>query len=80
MYRVLPTWGATEAFIPEDADILIENTETGSTIARHNLKIIDTLFESTAHLIGAKNREYSTVKKARIENLIKLLNKAAESK
>jgi ATP phosphoribosyltransferase len=79
MYRVLPTWGATEAFIPEDADILIENTETGSTIARHNLKIIDTLFESTAHLIGAKNREYSAVKKARIENLIKLLNKAAES-
>jgi ATP phosphoribosyltransferase len=80
MYRVLPTWGATEAFIPEDADILIENTETGSTIARHNLKIIDTLFESTAHLIGAKNREYSAVKQARITNIIKLLSKAAESK
>ena len=76
MYRVLPTWGATEAFLPEDADLLIENTETGSTIARHNLKIIDTLFESTAHLIGAKNRKYSTVKKARIENIIKLLSKA----
>jgi ATP phosphoribosyltransferase len=80
MYRVLPTWGATEAFIPEDADILIENTETGSTIARHNLKIIDTLFESTAHLIGAKNREYSHIKQARIENIIKLLSTAAESK
>jgi ATP phosphoribosyltransferase len=80
MYRVLPTWGATEAFIPEDADILIENTETGSTIPRHNLKIIDTLFESTAHLIGAKNREHSAVKKARIEKLVKLLSTAAESK
>jgi ATP phosphoribosyltransferase len=80
MYRVLPTWGATEAFIPEDADLLIENTETGSTIARHNLKIIDTLFESTAHLIGAKNRNYSAVKKARIVNIIKLLSKAVESK
>jgi ATP phosphoribosyltransferase len=77
MYRILPTWGATEAFIPEDADLLIENTETGSTIARHNLKIIDTLFESTAHLIGAKNREYSATKKARIDNIIKLLSKAA---
>ena len=51
-YRVIPTWGATEAFLPEDADLLIENTETGRTIARHNLKIIDTLFESTACLIG----------------------------
>ena len=80
MYRILPTWGATEAFIPEDADLLIENTETGSTIARHNLKIIDTLFESTAHLIGAKNREYSATKKARIANIIKVLSKAAESK
>jgi len=77
MYRVLPTWGATEAFIPEDADLLIENTETGSTIARHNLKIIDTLFESTAHLIGAKSKDYSAVKKARIDNIVKLLSKAA---
>ena len=77
MYRIIPTWGATEAFLPEDADLLIENTETGSTIARHNLKIIDTLFESTAHLIGAKNRKYSPIKKARIENIIKLLSKAA---
>jgi ATP phosphoribosyltransferase len=29
MYRVIPTWGATEAFLPEDADLLIENTQTG---------------------------------------------------
>jgi ATP phosphoribosyltransferase len=76
MYRIIPTWGATEAFLPEDADLLIENTETGSTIARHNLKIIDTLFESTAHLIGAKNRRYSLIKQARIDKIIKLLSKA----
>ena len=75
MYRIIPTWGATEAFLPEDADLLIENTETGSTIARHNLKIIDTLFESTAHLIGAKNGKYSPIKRARIDKIIKLLSK-----
>ncbi len=55
-YRIIPTWGATEAFIPEDADILIENTETGGTIARHNLKIVDTLFISTACVIGRKGQ------------------------
>jgi len=54
MYRVVPTWGATEAFLPDDADVLIENTETGGTLKRHNLKIIDTLFESTAWLIVGK--------------------------
>jgi len=51
-YKVIPTWGATEAFLPEDADLLIENTQTGRTLAKHGLKIIDTLFESSACLIG----------------------------
>jgi ATP phosphoribosyltransferase len=53
-YKVIPTWGATEALIPEDADMLIENTQTGKTLAAHNLKIIDVLFYSTAYLIGNK--------------------------
>ncbi len=73
MYRIIPTWGATEAFLPEDADLLIENTETGGTIARHNLKIIDTLFESTARLIGIKDGRNSSVKQERINSLVKLL-------
>jgi ATP phosphoribosyltransferase len=71
-YRVIPTWGATEAFLPEDADMLIENTETGRTIARHSLKIIDTLFESTACLIG-NAVEVSGVKKERLNNLVNKL-------
>jgi len=77
MYRVIPTWGATEAFLPEDADLLIENTETGRTIARHNLRIIDTLFESTACLIGAKNGKFSTAKGERIKSIIETLRTAA---
>jgi len=75
MYRIIPTWGATEAFLPEDADLLIENTETGGTIARHNLKIIDTLFESTAHFIGL-GLKFSPKKQARIDNLVKLFTNA----
>jgi ATP phosphoribosyltransferase len=75
-YRIIPTWGATEAFLPEDADILIENTETGGTIARHNLKIIDTLFESTACLIGSKKKLLKPTKKDRIYKLIKALKDA----
>jgi len=78
MYKVVPTWGATEAFLPEDADLLIENTETGRTIARHNLKIIDTLFESTGCLIGSKNEITSPVKQARIESIVTKLRVAVE--
>jgi ATP phosphoribosyltransferase len=51
-YRVIPSWGATEGFLPEDADVLIENTETGSTIARLGLRIIDQLFLSPGRLIA----------------------------
>ena len=75
IYRVIPTWGATEVFLPEDADLLIENTETGGTIARHNLKIIDTLFESTARLIGNKNSIASAGKSDRINSIVKILKK-----
>ena len=77
-YRGVPTWGASEAFLPEDADLLIENTQTGRTIARHNLKIIDTLFESTACLIGSTNRVSSTVKRERIKSIIKALQVGAK--
>jgi ATP phosphoribosyltransferase len=75
-YRVIPTWGATEAFLPDDADLLIENTETGRTIARHNLKIIETLFESTACLIGSAGSVSGTKKSRLIESIISRLQKA----
>ncbi|MDD5338897.1 MAG: ATP phosphoribosyltransferase [Dehalococcoidales bacterium] len=75
-YRVIPTWGATEAFLPDDADLLIENTETGRTIARHNLKIIDTLFESTACLIGSTEAA-DDVKRRRMDYIIGKLQAAA---
>jgi ATP phosphoribosyltransferase len=67
-YRIIPTWGASEAFLPEDADLLIENTQTGRTLARHGLKIIDTLLESSACVIGP--REVAPEKRERVEALV----------
>jgi ATP phosphoribosyltransferase len=78
-YHIVPTWGATEVFIPEDADLLIENTETGRTIARHNLKIIDTLFESTGHLIGNKESLSDPKKRAMMESITDTLRGAVEA-
>ena len=78
MYRIIPTWGASEAFLPEDADLLIENTETGRTLARHGLKIIDTLFESTACLIGQVGGSRSPAKRERIDSVIETLRRAVE--
>jgi ATP phosphoribosyltransferase len=74
-YKVVPTWGATEALLPEDADLLIENTQTGKTLEAHNLKIIDTLFSSTACVILNKNSMKNAIKKNKLSRLIDILNK-----
>jgi ATP phosphoribosyltransferase len=75
-YRLIPTWGASEAFLPEDADLLIENTQTGKTLAQHNLKILDTILESTACLVGNKDSLGSSLKKKRIASLVETFRRA----
>jgi ATP phosphoribosyltransferase len=54
-YKVMPIAGASEGFVPEDADMLIEGTETGRTIAENNLKILDNIYRSTTCLIARRN-------------------------
>ena len=78
-YRVIPTWGATEAFLPEDADLLIENTQTGATLARNKLKIIDTLFTSTARLIANRGTLADSQKRETIESVVYALRRALEA-
>jgi len=72
-YRLIPTWGASEAFLPEDADLLIENVQTGRTLARNNLKIIDTIFESSGCLIGSTVKEGDGTKLERKDRFIEAL-------
>ena len=77
--KLIPTWGASEAFLPEDADLLIENTQTGKTLAKHNLKIMDTLFQSTACLIGNKDSLKSSAKREKIASLVEIFRQTVES-
>lgn len=51
-YQVIPISGASEGFVPEDAEILIEGTETGTTLRANRLRMIDVIMESTNCLIG----------------------------
>ncbi|MEI6136681.1 MAG: ATP phosphoribosyltransferase, partial [Chloroflexota bacterium] len=55
-YRVITISGASEGFVPEDAEILIEGTETGSTLRANRLRMIDVIMESTNCAIGAATR------------------------
>jgi ATP phosphoribosyltransferase len=48
------SFGATEAKVPELTDVIVDLTETGSTLRKNGLKIIDIMLESTSELIANK--------------------------
>lgn len=49
---IIPVAGASEGFVPEDADLLIEGSETGSSIRANGLKMLDTYMESTSCVLA----------------------------
>jgi len=51
-YKVMPTWGASEAFLPDDAELLVDNTQTGKTLVENGLKIIEVILRSSACLVA----------------------------
>jgi len=42
--------GSTEVFPPEDADAIIDNTSTGTTLRENGMEILQTIFRSSTHL------------------------------
>lgn len=70
------SWGATEAKVPDLADAIVELTETGSSLRANNLRIVDTIMESTTRLIANREAWKNAWKKKKIENLALLLKGA----
>jgi len=54
-YTFLRTYGATEVFPPDDADMIIDNTSTGRTLKENNLHVISTILESSTRFFANKN-------------------------
>jgi ATP phosphoribosyltransferase len=50
--QVLPSYGATEAKVPEIADAVVEITETGRALAAQGLRIVDEILVSYTELIA----------------------------
>jgi len=51
-YVFLRTYGATEVFPPDDADMIIDNMSTGRTLTEHNLQVIATLLTSSTRFVA----------------------------
>jgi ATP phosphoribosyltransferase len=71
--EVITTYGATEVFPPEDADLIIDNTATGSTLRANGLKIIDEIMTSSTRLYASKEAVADPAIKAQLEDLGLLL-------
>lgn len=71
------SWGATEVKPPELVDAIVELTETGESLKANNLRIIDTILESTTKLIANKKAYLDSKWKRRKIDTLALLLKGA---
>ncbi len=70
---VFRTWGTSEGFVQDTeesiAQILIDNTSTGSSLKANRLKIVDTLMESSTRMYASKKAMEDTEKRQKIMEL-----------
>jgi ATP phosphoribosyltransferase len=70
------SWGATEVKPPVLADAIIDVTETGSSLRANNLRIIDTVLESTPRFIANHDSVKDAWKKKKMDRLLLMLKGA----
>lgn len=70
---IFRTWGTSEGFVQDTdealAQILIDNTSTGSSLRANRLKIVDTLMESSTRMYASKAAMADPAKKQKIMEL-----------
>ena len=71
--RYVRTYGATEVFPPEDADVIVDVTQTGATLEANGLRIVDELMRSSTKLFASRAAMADPDKRRRIDDLRTLL-------
>lgn len=70
---IFRTWGTSEGFVQDNEDsiaqILIDNTSTGSSLKANRLKIVDTLMESSTRMYASKTAMADPEKRQKIMEL-----------
>jgi len=67
------SWGATEVKPPVLADAIVDVTETGSSLRANNLRVIDTVLESTPRFIANRDSYADEWKRGKIDRIVMLL-------
>ncbi|MFC4051425.1 ATP phosphoribosyltransferase [Actinomadura syzygii] len=71
--KVVPSYGATEAKVPDIVDVIVDLTETGSSLRKNGLRILDTLLTSYTELVANREAYEDTEKRAAMEDIALLL-------
>ena len=78
--QFVKTFGATEVFPPEDADLIVDNTATGQTLQANGLTIVDELMRSSTRLYASPQALDNPEKRSRIEDFVLLVNSVLEAR
>jgi ATP phosphoribosyltransferase len=70
------SWGATEVKVPDLVDAIVDVTETGSSLKANKLRILDTILYSCPQFIANREAYLDPWKRAKISQLVLLLEGA----
>jgi len=74
------SYGATEVFPPEDADVIVDNTATGATLEANGLAIVDVLMRSSTRLYANRAVLEDPVRRRSIDDLVLLIDSVLEAR
>jgi len=77
---VIPSYGATEAKVPDIVDAIVDLTETGSSLRKNGLRILDTLLTSYTELVANPAAFADPAKRAAMEDVALLLRGAIQAR
>jgi ATP phosphoribosyltransferase len=78
--RFVRSYGATEVFPPEDADIIVDNCATGSTLRANGLAVIDEVMRSSTRLYASRKAMADPAKREAAESLALLIGSVLEAR
>ena len=77
---IVPSYGATEAKVPDIVDAIVDVTETGSSLRAHGLRILETLLTSRTELIANPMSYADEDKRLATEDIALLLQGAIRAR
>jgi ATP phosphoribosyltransferase len=77
---VVPSYGATEAKVPDIVDAIVDLTETGSSLRKNGLRILDTLLTSYTELVACGTSYADPDKRSAMEDIALLLGGAIRAR